>query len=227
MICNVALHSRFRTAVCFCTAGFQVYIFYMHRWFSCAHSLHALLRSRCIYFTCTAGKFSSLYLIGNLISIAWAYVRRHCTITTYPAQSLFNPLTAPARKLSGLKSAQKHACKQHIWWTCNNSTPNAVPFGRRTFGRRPFGRRPFGRRPFGRRPFGRRTFGRRPFTCSGEEGKSLNVLKSGTSTGRFSSDGAACRAAVKRLMAYARDTPWSCDTAPTDASLEMEHNHAV
>ena len=82
-----------------------------------------------------------------------------------------------------------------------------MPFGRRTFGRRPFGRRPFGRRPFGRRPFGRRTFGRRPFTCSGEEGKSLNVLKSGTSTGRFSSDGAACRAAVKRLMAYARDTP--------------------
>ena len=44
-------------------------------------------------------------------------------------------------------------------------------------------------------------FGRSPFTCSGEEGwggGSLNDFKSGTSVGRFSSDGAASRA-VKGL----------------------------
>ena len=44
-----------------------------------------------------------------------------------------NPFTAPARTFYGLKSAQKHACKQRIWWTYNNSTSNAVHFGTRPF----------------------------------------------------------------------------------------------
>ena len=82
---------------------------------------------------------------------------------------VLNPFTAPACKLSGLKRARKHACKQHIWWTYNNSTSSAVPFGRR------------------------------PSMCSCEEGKkSLNDLESRTSIGRFSSDVSASTA-VKGL----------------------------
>ena len=33
----------------------------------------------------------------------------------------FNPLTVPARKFSGLKSAHIHACKQHIWQACRQT----------------------------------------------------------------------------------------------------------
>ena len=44
-----------------------------------------------------------------------------------------NPLTAPARKFSGLKSAHRNACKQYAWRACNNSTCNTVHFGRSPF----------------------------------------------------------------------------------------------
>ena len=39
---------------------------------------------------------------------------------------IINPLTAPARKFSGMKSAHIHASKMHIWWAYNKSTFNAV-----------------------------------------------------------------------------------------------------
>ena len=38
---------------------------------------------------------------------------------------VFNPFTAPDCKISGLKNAHNHACKQYIWWSCNNSTFSA------------------------------------------------------------------------------------------------------
>ena len=67
-------------------------------------------------------------------------------IKTVLKRKTINPVTAPACKLSGLKSAQKHTCKHGIWWTCNNSTFNAVHFDRR------------------------------PFTCSGEEGEKASMI---------------------------------------------------
>ena len=41
-----------------------------------------------------------------------------------------NPFTAPACKISGLKSAHIHPCKQHIWWSYKKSTFNPVHFER-------------------------------------------------------------------------------------------------
>ena len=46
---------------------------------------------------------------------------------------LFNPFTAPACKISRLKSAHIHACKQYIWWSYTKSTFNTVHFDRNLF----------------------------------------------------------------------------------------------
>ena len=86
---------------------------------------------------------------------------------------IFNPLTAPACKMSGLRSAPIHAWKQHIWRSCNKSTFNTVRFDINLF------------------------------TCScmgrgGEGVRSLNDFKFGTFIGRFQSAGAASMA-VKGL----------------------------
>ena len=43
---------------------------------------------------------------------------------------VFNPFTAPAYNISGLKSAVIHACKQYICWSYNKSTFSTVHFGR-------------------------------------------------------------------------------------------------
>ena len=45
-------------------------------------------------------------------------------------QGKINPFTAPACKISGLKSARIHACKQCIWWSCYKSTFSTVHFDR-------------------------------------------------------------------------------------------------
>ena len=45
----------------------------------------------------------------------------------------FNPFTAPACKISGLKSAHIHACKQYVSWSCNKSTFSIVRFDRSPF----------------------------------------------------------------------------------------------
>ena len=74
-----------------------------------------------------------------------------------------NPLTAQARKSSGLNCAHIHACKQHIGWACNKPTFTNVQFGRS------------------------------PFTCSCEERKNLNDFKFGTFVGRSLSDGATSK----------------------------------
>ena len=42
----------------------------------------------------------------------------------------FNPFTAPACTISGLKSTQLHACKRCIWWSYNKSTLSTVHFDR-------------------------------------------------------------------------------------------------
>ena len=42
--------------------------------------------------------------------------------------SEINPFIAPACKISGLKSAHIHACKQYFWWSYNKSTVNIVHF---------------------------------------------------------------------------------------------------
>ena len=51
-----------------------------------------------------------------------------------------NPFTVPACKISGLKSAHIHACKQYIWWSCNNSTFSTVHFDnkKKNLSRAPF-----------------------------------------------------------------------------------------
>ena len=72
-----------------------------------------------------------------------------------------NPLTAPVRKFSGMKSARVHALKQDIWWAYNKPTlvlcVSAEVLSR----------------------------------THAERRNSLNDFKSGTSIDRLSSDGAA------------------------------------
>ena len=46
----------------------------------------------------------------------------------HPLQPYLNPITAPAHKISRLKSAHTNVCKQHIWWTYNNSTFDTCAF---------------------------------------------------------------------------------------------------
>ena len=59
---------------------------------------------------------------------------RYQSVFFYPLHTAclfcFNPFAAPACKISGLKMAHIHACKQYIWWSCNKSTFNTVHFGR-------------------------------------------------------------------------------------------------
>ena len=82
---------------------------------------------------------------------------------------IFNPLTAPACKISGLKSAHIHARKQYICWSCDRSTFNTMHLGGS------------------------------PFRCSrNRRRKSLNDFKFGTFIARFPSDSAA-RMSVKGL----------------------------
>ena len=45
----------------------------------------------------------------------------------------FNPFTATACKISGLKNAHMHSHKQYLWWSYNKSTFNTVQFGRSHF----------------------------------------------------------------------------------------------
>ena len=80
----------------------------------------------------------------------------------------FNPFISPACKISGLKSAHTHACKQYVWRSYNKPTVNTVQSDRRPFTR----------------------------SCQAEkEGKkSLNDFKFGRFIRRFPSDGAACMA---------------------------------
>ena len=47
-----------------------------------------------------------------------------------PFQFILNLFTAPACKMSGLKSAHKHSCKQYIWWSRYKSALNTVHFDR-------------------------------------------------------------------------------------------------
>ena len=46
---------------------------------------------------------------------------------------LINPFTAPARKISGLKSAHARACKQYISFSCITYTYNTEHFDRNPF----------------------------------------------------------------------------------------------
>ena len=45
----------------------------------------------------------------------------------------FNPFTAPAWKMSALKSVHIHACRQYIWWSYNKSSFDTVHFDRNHF----------------------------------------------------------------------------------------------
>ena len=44
-----------------------------------------------------------------------------------------NPFSATACKISGLKSAHIHPCRQYIWWSYNKPIFNAVHFDRNRF----------------------------------------------------------------------------------------------
>ena len=46
---------------------------------------------------------------------------------------LLNPFTVPVLKISGLKSAHIHPCKQYIGWSCKKSTFITVHFDRNPF----------------------------------------------------------------------------------------------
>ena len=54
----------------------------------------------------------------------------HELITQGHEARRINPFTAPACKISGLKRAHIHACKQYIWWSYNKSTFNTVHFNK-------------------------------------------------------------------------------------------------
>ena len=49
------------------------------------------------------------------------------------SSSYINPFTATACKISGLKRAHIHSCKQYSWWSCNKSTFSTVLFDRSPF----------------------------------------------------------------------------------------------
>ena len=70
-------------------------------------------------------------------------------------------LTGPACKISELKNAHIHTCRQYISWSCNNST------------------------------FGTVNFDSSPFTCSCKGGGGLNNFKFGIFVGCFPSEDAA------------------------------------
>ena len=53
--------------------------------------------------------------------------------TIFTAIYTVNPFTAPPCKISRLKSAHMHACKQYIWWSYNKSTFSPVHFDRILF----------------------------------------------------------------------------------------------
>ena len=84
------------------------------------------------------------------------------------AWTSFNPFTAPACKISGLKSAHIHTSRHYIWWSCNKSAFSTVHFGRNPF----------------------KSFEQRAQ-------KSLNGFKFGTFIGCFPSDGVASRDSEK------------------------------
>ena len=48
--------------------------------------------------------------------------------TCFEKVSCVNLFNAPACKFSGLKSVHLHACKEHIWWSDDNSVFNFVHF---------------------------------------------------------------------------------------------------
>ena len=83
-----------------------------------------------------------------------------------------NPFTAPGRKISGLKSAHIHSCKQYIGWSYNKSTFSVVHFDRAQV---------------------------KGCVCGGGGGGGLDYFKFGTFICRFLSYGAASTA-VKWLM---------------------------
>ena len=55
-------------------------------------------------------------------------ISKNCFPLVQWCQQKFNPFTATACKVSGLKRAHIHACKQYNWRSCNKSTFNTVHF---------------------------------------------------------------------------------------------------
>ena len=70
-------------------------------------------------FWCEVNSFSEFQHLFTWVLLDWS--------------SIINPLTAPARKFSWLKSAHIHTCKQHIWWAYNKSIFSTVDFGYKSF----------------------------------------------------------------------------------------------
>ena len=78
---------------------------------------------------------------SSLCSRVTSQTQHHCECRREERRSsddawlvwLYNPFTAPACKISALKSARVHACKQYIWWSCNKSTFHTVHFDRISF----------------------------------------------------------------------------------------------
>ena len=103
---------------------------------------------------------------GSVLSEALLRSEELLTLWTYS----FNPLTAPARKYSGQKNAHIQACKQPIWWSCNNDGPitNLLSVLRISI--------------------------EVPSRAHAKRGKSRNNFKYGTSVGRFWSESAASMA---------------------------------
>ena len=95
-------------------------------------------------------------LLSLTPSLPWCHLKTTFKSAKFEA---LNPFTAPACKISGLKSAHMHARKQYLWWSYNKFAFNTVHFDRS------------------------------PFRCSLDGGKkSLNDFEFGTFTGRFPND---------------------------------------
>ena len=76
------------------------------------------------------------YSKNNISQNVYKYVRKdeplpsivHDTWKSAQAPIRLTPITVTACKISGLKSAHILASKQDIWWSCSQSTFNAVHF---------------------------------------------------------------------------------------------------
>ena len=73
---------------------------------------------------------SIMYQCASKLVLASSSSRIYYFLWRCGEEQHFHPLTAPACKMSGLKSAHIHACKQYNWWSYNKSTFNTVHFGK-------------------------------------------------------------------------------------------------
>ena len=161
---------------------------------------------------------SVLFWHGYYSCRAWTDFVHVSTFSTYRP---FNPSTAPTSKISGLKGAQIHACRQYIWRSCNKIYFQYCSFWYKSF------------QMLMRRVKKTKT-------------KKRNGFRFGTFIGRFPSDGAAIMA-VKGLKAdpvksflpqhleplapaspgvirWSSWLPWSCKDEHLSLAKTADHN---